>query len=112
MEDRAGAVGLFRYSLVRDAADPGWSARQRGSLVRTLASEAQLGPDGDRVRVSRNTVDRWIRAYRAGGFEALVPGARRHGCCALMQSGLEEEPSTRERTSGGGVRRGELSRTL
>jgi putative transposase len=26
--------------------------------------------------VSRNTLDRWIRAYRAGGFEALVPATR------------------------------------
>ena len=76
MEDRARAVGLFRYSVVREAADPGLSARRRGLLVRTLASEAQLGPDGDRVRVSRNTLDRWIRAYRGGGFEALVPAAR------------------------------------
>jgi putative transposase len=26
--------------------------------------------------VSRNTVDRWIRWYRQGGFDALVPAAR------------------------------------
>jgi len=76
VEDRARAVGLFRYSLVREAADPALSSRQRGLLVRRLASETHLGPEGDRVRVSRNTLDRWIRAYRAGGFEALVPAAR------------------------------------
>ena len=29
------------------------------------------------MRVSRNTVDRWIRAYRGGGFGALVPAPRR-----------------------------------
>jgi putative transposase len=28
------------------------------------------------VRVGRGTIDRWIRAYRAGGFEALAPVAR------------------------------------
>ncbi|MGH8295994.1 MAG: DDE-type integrase/transposase/recombinase [Steroidobacteraceae bacterium] len=76
MENRAQAVGLFRYSLVREAADAALSPRQRGQWVRKLAAEAHLGPDGDRVRVSRNTLDRWIRAYRAGGFEALVPAAR------------------------------------
>jgi putative transposase len=70
-------VGLFRYSLVRQAADPALSPRQRGSLVRSLASQDHLGPNGDRVRVSRSTLDRWIRAYRAGGFEALVPAPRR-----------------------------------
>ena len=75
MEDRARAVGLFRYSLVRQAADPALSSRQRGFLVRQLASQEHVGPDGDRVRVSRNTLDRWVGAYRAGGFDAL--GARR-----------------------------------
>ncbi|MDP9388073.1 MAG: helix-turn-helix domain-containing protein, partial [Actinomycetota bacterium] len=29
-----------------------------------------------RVRVARNTLDRWIRTYRAGGFEALAPNLR------------------------------------
>jgi len=73
VEDRARAVGLFRYSVIRQAADPVLSSRQRGMLVRQLASEDHLGPDGDRRQVSRNTLDRWIRAYRAGGFDALVP---------------------------------------
>jgi putative transposase len=69
-------VGLFRYSLIRQAADPALSSRQRGVLVRQLACQEHLGPDGDRVRVSRNSLDRWIRAYRAGGFDALVPAVR------------------------------------
>ena len=76
MKDRAQAVGLFRYSLIREAADAAMSSRQRGEWVRRLASETHLGPDGERVRVSRNTLDRWVRAYRAGGFEALVPAPR------------------------------------
>ena len=29
------------------------------------------------MRISRETLDRWIRRYRAGGFEALVPAPRR-----------------------------------
>ena len=53
------------------------SARERGMLVRALAAREHLGPDGRWVRVSRNTLDRWIRAYREGGFEALVPAPRR-----------------------------------
>jgi putative transposase len=69
-------VGLFRYSLIRQAADPALSSRQRGMLVRQSASVDHLGPDGDRLRVSRTTLDRWIRAYRAGGFDALVPAVR------------------------------------
>ena len=75
-EDRARAAGLFRYSLVREAADPALSGRQRGELVRELAEQRHLAPSGERVRVSRNTLDRWIRDYRRGGFDALVPVAR------------------------------------
>jgi putative transposase len=77
VDDRPRAVGLFRYSLVRDALDPALTSRQRGALVRSLAAEDHLGPDGTWLRVSRNTLDRWIRLCRAGGFEALVPGGRR-----------------------------------
>ena len=74
--DRAREVGLFRYALIREAADPGLSTRQRGRLVRDLADREHAGPFGQRVRISRVTLDRWIRAWRAGGFDALVPPAR------------------------------------
>jgi putative transposase len=76
VDDRRHAIALFRYSLVREAADPALTTRQRGVLVRQLAQRDHLGPDGRRVRVSRNTLDRWIRAWRAGGFEALLPADR------------------------------------
>lgn len=75
--DRTQKVGLFRYQLAREAADESLSPRERGLLVRGLAAREHLGPDGRWVRVSRTTVDRWVRAYRRGGFEALVPAPRR-----------------------------------
>ena len=74
--DRAQQVALFRYQLIREAADPALSTRQRGRLVRELAARAHPGPFGDPVSVSRATIDRWIRAWRSGGFDALVPPAR------------------------------------
>src|SRR6266540_5995204 len=61
--ERARAVGLFRYSLIREAADPTLSTKQRGRLVRALASREHVGPFGDPVRVSRETIDRWIRDW-------------------------------------------------
>jgi len=74
--DRAQEIGLFRYALIRPVADPALTTRQRGPLVRELAEAEHLGPFGGRVRVSRVTLDRWIRAWRAGGFDALVPSGR------------------------------------
>ena len=75
--ERARAVGLFRYSLIREAADPKLSTKQRGQLVRVLAEAEHVGPSGTPVRVSRATIDRWIRDWRRGGFDALVPSPRR-----------------------------------
>ncbi|MGA2011628.1 MAG: helix-turn-helix domain-containing protein [Solirubrobacteraceae bacterium] len=78
MEDeRRREIGLFRYALVRPVLDPGLSAADRGRLVRALVDREHLGPGGRLVRVGRSTVGDWVRAYRRGGFEALVPKPRR-----------------------------------
>lgn len=76
MHDRHHDIALFRYSLIRPAADPALTTRQRGRLVRELATGEHVTPWGERTVVSRNTLDRWVRAYRAGGFEALTPATR------------------------------------
>jgi transposase InsO family protein len=70
-------VALFRYSVIREAADASLTKAERGALVRALARRDHLSPAGTRTTVSRNTLDRWIRAWRSGGFEALVPVPRR-----------------------------------
>jgi putative transposase len=74
--ERSRAIGLFRYQLIRDAADPAHSTKQRGKMVRELACGEHTDPFGQRVRISRQTIDRWIRDWRAGGFDALVPSPR------------------------------------
>lgn len=77
--ERARAIGLFRYALIREAADRGLSIKARGRLVRALAEREHEGPFGVPVRVSRASIDRWIRDWRRGGFDALVPEPRRVG---------------------------------
>jgi len=76
VHDRHRDIALFRYSLIREAADPALTPAERGRLVRYLAAREHVDPHGQHVRVSRATLDRWIRAWRAGGFDALVPEAR------------------------------------
>jgi putative transposase len=73
---RAEQIALFRYQLIREAADDSVSPRQRGPMVRALAAAEHPGPFGGAVRVSRESLDRWIRAWRAGGFDALKPTGR------------------------------------
>lgn len=55
-------IALFRYALIRPAADPALSTKQRGALVRQLAATEHRGPFGRPVRYSRESLDRWIRA--------------------------------------------------
>jgi putative transposase len=74
--ERAREIGLFRYRLIREAADPVHSTKERGRMVRAIAAVEHTDPFGRLVRVSRKTLDRWIRDWRTGGFDALVPNPR------------------------------------
>ena len=74
--ERARAIGLFRYMLIREAADPALSSRQRGAMVRDIAAREHTDPSGRLVRLTRWTLDRWIQLWREGGFDALVPSPR------------------------------------
>lgn len=69
-------TALFRYTVIAEAANPRLRPRERGHLVRLLAERAHRHPDGSWVRVTRNTIDRWLRAYRTGGLEGLRPEKR------------------------------------
>jgi putative transposase len=73
---KAQAVALFRYTLIRDAADASIGSRQRGKMVAEIVASTHRGPFAEPIRVSRASVDRWIRAWRQGGFEALIPPQR------------------------------------
>jgi putative transposase len=42
--ERARAIGLFRYQLIREAADPELSTRARGRLVRAIAAREHTNP--------------------------------------------------------------------
>ncbi len=74
---RAQDVALFRYRLIGPALEEGLTTKQRGRVVRGIAGQVHAGPGGRGVQISRKTIDRWIRAWRAGGFEALLPGDRK-----------------------------------
>jgi transposase InsO family protein len=73
---RAQDIALFRYRLICPALEPGLTTRQRGKIVREIAAATHTDPSGAAVTYSRDTLDRWIRRWRAGGFDALVPSPR------------------------------------
>lgn len=77
MHDWRETEALWRYGVIRDAVDERLTHRQRGLVVRELAAGMHGHPGGQRRELSRSTVDRWVRAYRHGGFDALKPIERK-----------------------------------
>src|SRR5437588_558408 len=73
---RRNDIALWRWALTEPAMDPALTSRQRGAVVRDLASREHQDPDGRKASVSRRTIDRWIVARREGGFDALIPSPR------------------------------------
>jgi putative transposase len=69
-------VALHRWAVIAEAAGDKLTARERGALVRRIAARAHAHPGGSSRRYSRGAVDRWLRAWRAGGLAALKPAER------------------------------------
>jgi len=76
MHDWREAEALWRYGLIREAVDERLTSRQRGLVVRELVAGVHAHPRGQSRVLSRSSIDRWVRAYRAGGFQALKPVER------------------------------------
>ena len=68
------AVALFRYGLIADLRDVG-----RRGLYKKLREKAARDyeiPGSTRRRVAPETLRGWLRDYRRGGFDALLPQPR------------------------------------
>lgn len=75
-DDHRQAVALFRYGLIADlvhlpAGHPGITEK-----LRAKAREDYRIPGSRRTRVAAETLRDWLKAYRRGGFEALLPKPR------------------------------------
>jgi putative transposase len=75
-DDYRQALALFRYGLIADliqlpAGSPGLYAK-----LREKASGDYTIPGSTRTRVAAETLRHWLKDYRRGGFEALLPKGR------------------------------------
>ena len=89
--DKAEALALWRYHLVAEALSPRLGSRERGLVVRRIAAEEHAGPDGEPRVVSRNTLDRWVRAYRQHGLPGLRDRRRSDAGAVRRRPDLLEE---------------------
>jgi transposase InsO family protein len=74
--DHRHAIALFRYGLIADLVrlEPG-SKGLYGLIAQKAAGEYNI-PGSTRTRVAEETIRDWLKAYRRGGFEALLPKPR------------------------------------
>lgn len=70
------SIALFRYGVIADIAH--LPAQHRGlyKLLRDKAEREYSIPGSLRRRVAAETIRGWLRDYRRGGFDALVPKQR------------------------------------
>ncbi len=88
--DPAEALALWRYHLIAEALNPRLTGRERGLLVRRTVGEHAC-PGGDVRSASRNTLDRWIRRYRAEGLAGLRDRPRSDRGSARLDPALLDE---------------------
>src|SRR5690606_27380510 len=74
-DQHAQSVALFRYGLIADLAQlkPGTGLYAR---IREKAAAEHTIPGTTRTRVAAETIRDWLKRYRRGGFDALVPRRR------------------------------------
>lgn len=75
--ERRKEVALFRYSVIADLIHLKPGHRGLYKLLREKAARSWSIPGTLRCKVEVETVRGWLRDYRHGGFDALLPKARR-----------------------------------
>lgn len=74
--DKRAAIALFRYGLIADLLQLPPHHRGLYALLRDKAAREHSIPGSLRRHVAAETIRGWLRDYRRGGFDALVPKVR------------------------------------
>ena len=72
----AERIALFRHRLIARLLPSDMTPEQRQQEVGRIVAEEHQIPGSLRTRVASSTLREWLRAYRAGGFDALKPRKR------------------------------------
>lgn len=70
------AMALFRYGLIAELLQLPAGERGQYARLRAKAAADYSIPGSTRTRVAPETLRHWIKDYRRGGFDALVPRGR------------------------------------
>lgn len=74
--DRRREVALFRYSLIADLVRQELGTQGLYAKIEEKAAVEYTIPGTTRTRVAAETIRDWLKRYRRGGFDALLPKPR------------------------------------
>jgi putative transposase len=74
--DRRHDIALFRYGVIAEFVQ--WPKEDKGlyEAIRDKAARDYAIPGTTRTRIAAETIRDWLKAYRRGGFAALLPKPR------------------------------------
>ena len=74
--DYPHSVALFRYGLIADLVQLPAGSKGLYALIDQKADREYTIPGSNRTRVAPETIRDWLKQYRRGGFDALLPKPR------------------------------------
>lgn len=69
-------VALFRYGIIADFVNLPPGSKGLYAQIRKKAGQHYAIPGSRRTRVAEETIRSWLKKYRRGGFDALLPKVR------------------------------------
>lgn len=74
---RREQVALFRYGVIGDLVHRATGSKGLYELLRQKAEQSYVIPDSNRTKLAVETIRDWLKDYRKGGYDALLPKPRR-----------------------------------
>ena len=70
-------VALFRYGIISDFVNLPAGTKGLYAQIKRKAEQDYLIPGSRRTKVAEETIRSWLKKYRVGGFDALLPKERK-----------------------------------
>ncbi len=70
-------VALFRYGIISDFVNLPPGTKGLYAQIKKKAEQDYVIPGSRRTRVAEETIRSWLKKYRVGGFDALLPKERK-----------------------------------
>jgi len=84
-EEEKLEIGLFRYGLIHPLTQENLLKGEKMAIVREIISKTYNIPSSNRTTISERTLFEYLRKYKDGGFQALLPEERKDsGSCRVI----------------------------